>query len=217
MVKAKAFLFDMDGTLVDSTAVVESEWVRFSQRFHLNKDEVIQYAHGRQTLDTVMHFIGDRDSSVEIANELDQRELVILEGIVALPGVSEILTIIPSHRWALVTSASRQLARNRMHAAGLPCPTIMICAEDVEEGKPSPEGYILAATALGYPIEECVVFEDAQAGIIAGNRSGAQVVAVNPNAIDNQTVALCATLEEIRIEGYYDSFLVSDSKINNSL
>ncbi|WP_130834764.1 hypothetical protein [[Erwinia] mediterraneensis] len=117
----------MDGTLVDSTAVVENEWRRFSTRFDLNAEEVIAFAHGRQTIDTVIHFIGTGEETVAAADELDERELVILDGIVAMAGSTDLLKRLPQDRWALVTSASRELAVNRMKAAGLPLPPVMVC------------------------------------------------------------------------------------------
>ncbi|AKE59437.1 HAD-IA family hydrolase [Citrobacter farmeri] len=199
MLHAEAFLFDMDGTLVDSTEVVENEWRRFSARFDLDAEEVIAFAHGRQTLDTVIHFLGAGEEAVTAADELDARELMILDGIVAIAGAADLLQRLPQDRWALVTSASRELAINRMHAAGLPLPAVMVCAEDVAEGKPSPEGYLKAASILGYRAQDCIVFEDAAAGIRAGNASGARVIAVVPDANGAQEAFACATLTMLNI------------------
>lgn len=199
MLHAEAFLFDMDGTLVDSTEVVENEWRRFSARFDLDAEEVIAFAHGRQTLDTVVHFLGAGEEAVMAADELDARELMILHGIVAIAGAADLLQRLPQDRWALVTSASRELAINRMRAAGLPLPAVMVCAEDVAEGKPSPEGYLKAASILGYHVRDCVVFEDAAAGIRAGNASGARVIAVAPDANGAQEAFACATLTMLNI------------------
>lgn len=199
MLHAEAFLFDMDGTLVDSTEVVENEWRRLSARFDLDAEEVIAFAHGRQTLDTVVHFLGAGEEAVTAADELDARELMILDGIVAIAGAADLLQRLPQDRWALVTSASRELAINRMHAAGLPLPAVMVCAEDVAEGKPSPEGYLKAASILGYRAQDCIVFEDAAAGIRAGNASGARVIAVVPDANGAQEAFACATLTMLNI------------------
>lgn len=199
MLHIKALLFDMDGTLVDSTAVVENEWRRFSTRYHLNAEKVISFAHGRQTLDTVVHFIGAGEEAIATADELDARELVILDGIVALPGAANLLNSLPSKRWALVTSASRELATKRMAAAGLPLPSVMVCAEDVVHGKPSPEGYLKAASTLGFSAAECLVFEDADAGIRAGNASGARVIAVVPDVDATCSVFACTPLDMLTV------------------
>lgn len=199
MLHAEAFLFDMDGTLVDSTEVVENEWRRFSARFDLDAEEVIAFAHGRQTIDTVIHFLGAGEEAVTAAEELDARELVLLDGIVAMAGAADLLKRLPPERWALVTSARRELAINRMRAARLPLPAVMVCAEDVAEGKPSPEGYLKAASILGYHARHCLVFEDAEAGIRAGNASGARVIAVVTDANGAQEAFACATLTMLNI------------------
>ena len=209
MLQVKAFLFDMDGTLVDSTAVVESEWHRFSAQFVLDAKEVIAYAHGRQTLDTVNHFIGAGEVATAAAEELDTRELILLDGIVAVPGAASLLSRLPPESWALVTSASRELAINRMNAAGLPLPAVMVCAEDVQNGKPEPDGYLNAASALGVRATDCLVLEDAAAGIRAGNASGARVIAVMPEASGADEAFAAVRLADLVIERVGDGFGVS--------
>lgn len=178
----KGFLFDMDGTLVDSTAVVESVWRDFCAEYGLDTHAVIAYAHGRQTIDTLTHFIGAGEKTNKIAASLEDIEINTIEGVTEVKGAAALLSKLPPDSWALVTFAGRILAENRMKAANLPLPTVMICAEDVTTGKPSPEGYIKAAFALGLETSECVVFEDASAGIKAGLASGASVIAVQPDA-----------------------------------
>lgn len=209
MLQVKAFLFDMDGTLVDSTAVVESEWRRFSARFALDAQEVIAYAHGRQTLDTVNHFIGAGEVATAAAEELDTRELILLDGIVAVPGAASLLSRLPPKSWALVTSASRELAINRMNAAGLPLPAVMVCAEDVQNGKPAPEGYLNAAAELGVRATDCLVLEDAAAGIRAGNASGARVIAVMPEASGADEAFAAISLADLSVQRVGDGFCVS--------
>ncbi len=209
MLQVKAFLFDMDGTLVDSTAVVESEWRRFSAQFGLNAEEVIAFAHGRQTIDTVIHFIGAGAVAEAAADELDTRELILLDGIVAVPGAAALLSSLPPERWALVTSASRELANNRMQAAGLPLPTVMVCAGDVQNGKPAPDGYIIAAAELGIDIADCLVLEDAAAGIRAGNASGAKVIAVVPEASAASEAFAAVRLSDMIVERTGEGFNVS--------
>jgi len=177
-VAGAALLFDMDGTLVDSTAVVEQVWAEFADRYDADLQEVLRYAHGRLTIDTVRHFLPPGVDAHVAATELDADELERLEGIVEVPGAADLLRALQGAPWAVVTSASRELARRRMAAAGVASPSVIITAEDVPSGKPSPQGYQRAATILGVPPEDCVVFEDAEAGLQAALASGGRPVVV---------------------------------------
>jgi mannitol-1-/sugar-/sorbitol-6-phosphatase len=104
--------------------------------------------------------------------------LADLDGVVALPGSRQVLNAIPRGRWAAVTSGERSLMTARLAASGLPVPQTLISAEDVSTGKPSPEGYLKAAAALGFQAQHCLVVEDSPAGINAGRAAGARVLAV---------------------------------------
>ncbi|MGH1549849.1 HAD-IA family hydrolase [Leifsonia poae] len=181
-IEAAGFLFDMDGTLVDSTAVVEHVWTEFCRRHGLDPVELLAFAHGRQAGDTIAHFLPRLTDAerAELATGLVAEELTRTDGIVEIPGAAAFLTALADDgaKIAVVTSAPRDLAVTRMRAAGVPVPAVLVAAEDVERGKPDPLGYLLAAERLGVPIGECVVFEDAEAGLTAAVASGAQVVVV---------------------------------------
>jgi sugar-phosphatase len=101
-----------------------------------------------------------------------------VEGIAAIAGVHAFLAALPADRWALVTSAPRELALRRIAAAGLPVPPLMIAAEDVTQGKPAPDCFLLAAARLGVRASDCLVFEDAPAGIAAAEAAGASVLVI---------------------------------------
>jgi len=126
-----------------------------------------------------------------------------------VPGAAALLSSLPPERWALVTSASRELANNRMQAAGLPLPTVMVCAGDVQNGKPAPDGYIIAAAELGIDIADCLVLEDAAAGIRAGNASGAKVIAVVPEASAASEAFAAVRLSDMIVERTGEGFNVS--------
>ncbi|MET0992206.1 MAG: HAD-IA family hydrolase [Lacisediminihabitans sp.] len=180
--QVQAIVFDMDGTLVDSTGVVEQVWGEFAERHGVDLVELFAFSHGRQAIDTVRRFLPDLDDAARwaISDQLQADELLRLDGIVEIPGAAAFFHALPASRVALVTSAPRELALRRMEAAGMEFPLVTITSEDVTSGKPNPEGYLAAAAQLGVDPSDMVVFEDASAGIAAARASGATVVVVGP-------------------------------------
>jgi sugar-phosphatase len=172
----RAVLFDMDGTLVDSTPVVERTWRRWALERHLDPQKIITFAHGRPTADTVKMAAPELDADTEAARLLVEEELDPTP-TPTIPGALEAVTIADRYaKWAVVTSASRKLAILRLVMAGYPEPSVLISADDVLKGKPDPEGFLQAAAALDVPLDQCVVFEDTPAGLEAGRAAGAQIV-----------------------------------------
>jgi sugar-phosphatase len=179
--RCRAVLFDMDGTLVDSTSVVEQVWSEFALRYGLDSAEILRTSHGVQSIDTVRRFAPAGADVLALTAELDAMERVRTEGIVPLPGAAELLHSLPSNAVALVTSADRTLADIRMGAAGLAMPVTAVTADLITRGKPHPEGYLRAAELLGVQPEHALVFEDAPAGIAAALAAGIRTVGVGPN------------------------------------
>ncbi|MEO5779843.1 MULTISPECIES: HAD-IA family hydrolase [Arthrobacter] len=177
----RAVLFDMDGTLVNSIAVVEQVWGEFAARNGLDIAEILRTSHGVQAGDIVRRFAPAGADVVALTAEIGAMERTRTDGIVALPGAAWLLGMLPAEAVALVTSADRILAEARMGAAGLAMPATAITAELVTRGKPHPEGYLRAAELLGVDPADAVVFEDAPAGIAAGVAAGIRTVAVGPN------------------------------------
>jgi sugar-phosphatase len=179
-----ALLFDMDGVLIDSTPAVARVWHQWAIEHGLDPDEVVHRAHGRPSVATIRDLLPNSDIEAE-DREVERREIEDLDGVVPLPGVIELLNSLPAERWTIVTSCTRPLALVRLRAAGLPTPTKLITSTDITNGKPHPEPYLKGASLLGYPAADCIVVEDAPAGIRAGKAAGARVIAF-PTTMDRQ-------------------------------
>ncbi|MCR1576534.1 MAG: sugar phosphatase [Klebsiella aerogenes] len=209
--QCKGFLFDLDGTLVDSLPVVERSWCKWGDRFGIPHDEILGFIHGKQAITSIRHFMPGR-SEEDIQAEfrfLEQIEATDIDGIVALPGALNLLNTLNEAGipWAIVTSGSIPVAHARHRAAGLPMPKVFVTAEQVKKGKPAPDAYLLGAELLGIPAQQCAVVEDAPAGLLSGLAAGCRTIAVNVPAdaprLDEADLVL-TTLESLRIERQAD-------------
>lgn len=174
----KALLFDMDGTILTSSAAAERAYGAWARRAGVSEDAVLGYFHGRRAVDTIRHFAPPSMDVEAEARWLDSYELEDLQGITAKPGAISFLNSLPANRWAVVTSSSRELARRRIAAAGLPFPDYLVSSNDITHGKPDPEGFLRAGSVLGVEPGHCLVFEDTKAGADAGFSAGADVVLI---------------------------------------
>jgi sugar-phosphatase len=172
-----ALLFDLDGVLIDSTACVERHWTSWANRHGLDPHRVLKMAHGVRNIETMRRLAPDSDLEQEAA-DFASLEVADTAGIVAVEGAATIMQSLEEGRWAVVTSCSGPLAHARLRAARLPDPPLLVTGDDVSSGKPQPAPYLLAASRLRVPPEQCVVVEDAWAGVEAAKRAGMQVVAV---------------------------------------
>lgn len=171
-----AFLFDMDGTLITSIAAAERVWSAWATRHGLDLDVFMPTIHGVRAIDTIRN---QNLPGIDLQAEVDwvtRGEIEDTDSVTQIPGAIAFVGTLPPERWAVVTSASPELAEARLRAAGLTPPGLVITAHDIERGKPDPEGFRLAADRLGFAIEDCLVFEDAPAGIAAAEAAPADVV-----------------------------------------
>lgn len=185
-ISCRGVLFDLDGVLVDSTPAVARVWAWWARQHGFDDpDKVVREAHGKPSIATIRELVPNADHDAE-NREVERREIEDTDGVIPLPGALELLQAIPSEKWAIVTSCTRRLAEVRIAAAGLPKPKHMVTSTDVKNGKPDPEPYSKGARILGIPAAECVVIEDAPAGIQAGKAAGARVVALRTTASDTK-------------------------------
>jgi mannitol-1-/sugar-/sorbitol-6-phosphatase len=188
VVTASALLFDLDGVLIDSTPAVTRVWTQWASEHGFEPETTVREAHGRPSIETIRELLPNADHEKE-NDEVERREIADLDGVVPLAGALALLNSLPPNRWAIVTSCTRYLARVRIQAAGLPMPPTIITSNDINDGKPHPEPYLKGARALGLPSADCIVVEDAPAGIRSGKAAGARVIALRTAVPDSELMA----------------------------
>jgi sugar-phosphatase len=184
-IECRALLFDMDGVLIDSTAAVARVWKRWASEHGFDPETVASRAQGRPSITTIRELLPHADHLAE-NREVERREMEDLAGVTACPGAREMLSLLPTDLWALVTSSTKPLAEVRLRAAGLPIPKLFVTGSDVVNGKPHPEPFLKGAALVGFPPEQCIVVEDTPAGIRAGKLAGARVLAFRTTMPDSE-------------------------------
>ena len=180
MYKVEAILFDMDGTIVDSSIPVHKAWRNWANAAGIDFERVLTIMHGRRAIET-MQMLAPHLPQPETVDSFLAIEALDLEGIVEIPGALAFIEQLPAGRWGVVTSATQGMARDRIGAAGLPIPNVLVSADMVTQGKPHPECFLRAAELLGADPAKCLVFEDAPAGVQAAQAAGMTVIGVETN------------------------------------
>ena len=188
-----ALLFDLDGVLIDSSTAIVRNWRAWAGRHGIDVARITQVMHGVRSVETIRAVAPQLDAAQEAA-WLTAREVADTDGVVPMPGARQLLAALPADRWTIVTSGSADLARARLQAAGLPVPAQIVTADDVTQGKPAPEPYLLGASRLGIAPERCLVVEDAPAGIQAGRSAGMRVLGIAATHAAAEVLAAGATV-----------------------
>jgi len=200
-----ALLFDLDGTLVDSIPAVDRAWGDFSARHGLDASYVMTQIHGRRSIDSIRLLLPHVDAEEEDA-WLRHRESTDTEGITPIAGAIELVNSLQGP-WAVVTSGNTEVGTARMLAVNLRTPKVAVFGEEVANGKPAPDPFLLGAYRLGISPEKCLVFEDTVAGIRAAHAAGMKVIALT-------TTAPLDKLGEADgiIDNYFDVVISEDGK-----
>lgn len=208
---ARAVLLDMDGTLVDSTAVVERLWLAWAEPHGLDPATVLEVIHGRQGHQSMAILLPERDHEINLHENARMLadESADVDGVVEIPGAAVLLQSLMSLPHAIVTSADVTLMNARMGAAGLAVPALAITAESVSASKPDPEGFLRAASELGVDPADCVVFEDSGAGIQAAHAAGMRVIGVGRHAHAHAPEVLIDDLTRVTVAADDDGFVLT--------
>lgn len=196
-----AILFDLDGVLVDSTRSVARQWRLWAQENGVDPEQVLKIAHGRRTVE-VVRLLAPHLPAEEEVQKLEQREAADTEGVTVMPGAADLVRSIPDGRWGVATSGTRYLATSRLRLGNLPIPRVLVSADEVVKGKPDPEPFLKGAELLGMNAEECLVIEDAPAGIRAAHAGGMKVIALPstyPVSELQEADAVVQGLQKIRV------------------
>lgn len=206
VLEARALLLDMDGTLVNSDAVVERCWRRWALKQGLDPEAALKVVHGRQGYATMAALLPDRPMEQNYAENrvMLAEETADVDGVVPIAGAAAFMAALAGLPHALVTSADEALAQARLTAAALPVPEIRVTAELVGASKPDPEGFLKGAAELGFAPADCIVFEDSEAGIMAGRAAGMRIVGIGPRAAALSPDAHVEDLTQLRVEALDD-------------
>src|SRR6267154_5162917 len=176
--RCSAILFDLDGVLIDSTRSVDRQWRAWAREQKIDEQKVMAIAHGVRTIEVIRAVAPHLDAEAEV-RRLESREAEDQEDVAVMPGAAELVNAIPDGRWCVVTSGTRYLASARLRFGCLPVPKILVTADDVANGKPHPEPYLKGAELLGMKPGDCLVVEDAPAGIRSAHAGGMKVIALS--------------------------------------
>jgi sugar-phosphatase len=191
-----AVLFDLDGVLIDSTSCITRHWEAWAAQHDLDLSAVMRAAHGIRTAET-MRLVAPHLDAEQEAERFTAGEIADTDGVVLIEGAAKLLAALPKDAWAIVTSGSAELAKARLRRAGLPIPSTLVMADDVQRGKPAPDPYLLGAARLGILVEGCVAIEDSPAGIQAARAAGMRVIGISSTHSPEELVRSTAVVDRL--------------------
>ena len=178
---SKGLLFDLDGTLIDSSEPIKRAWISTANEAGIPLEKLVGF-HGIPAGQTLRTLLSDR-SEAEITHWIEvitQKEVEDTEGIKANPGAYELFENLTETKtpWTIVTSCTRDLAIARLSAVSLPIPENLVTADQVSQGKPHPEPFQLGAERLELSPNLCYAVEDSIAGLKSASAAGCKTIAL---------------------------------------
>jgi sugar-phosphatase len=199
--RCSAILFDLDGVLIDSTRSVDRQWRAWARKKGIDEEKVMAIAHGVRSIEVIRAVAPHLDAAPEV-QWLESHEAEDQSDVTVMPGAAELIRAIPDGHWCVVTSGTRYLATARLRLGGLPVPKVLVTADDVTNGKPHPEPYLKGAELLGFKPADCLVIEDAPAGIRSAHAAGMKAIALTstyPAVKLSEADAVVDKLNRIRV------------------
>lgn len=209
--RAEAILFDLDGVLVDSSAVVRRHWRQWAEEHGIPFEDLEAVMHGRRSVEIIRHVAPHLDAEAE-ARTREAKEGQDTDGLRVFKQAPALLRSLPRERWGVVTSGNHATATTRLGYGDYPEPSVLITADDVDNGKPAPDGYLLGAERLGVDPSACVVVEDAPAGIKAAQAAGMRVIAVattHEAGAFEPDIPVAESIEHLRIDARHGHLVVT--------
>ena len=195
--RCSAILFDLDGVLMNSTGSVDGQWRIWARERGIDEDKVVAIAHGVRALEVIRAVAPHLDANAEL-RALEAGEVGDEANVAVMPGALEFVASIPAGRWGVVTSGTRRIASARLRLGEFGTPRVLVTADDVANGKPHPEPYLTGAKLLGMKPEDCLVIEDAPAGIRSAHAGGMKVVGFASTYRKGQLPEADAVVSEFR-------------------